>query len=1131
MWMKILRQVMVGAAACVVTALALGQSSTQGAIGGTVLDSSSAAVPKASVTIHNLGTNQDIKVMSDGSGVFNAPLVEPGTYSVTVTAGGFAEYKANSVTVQVGQMTSLKPVLGAAGATETVQVTSETPILNLDSPDFSSNINKRALEDIPINNRRWSSLALLTPGVTVDSSGFGLISVRGISTILNNIEIEGADDNQAYFSEERGRTREAYSTSAAAVREFAVNSGVYPAEYGRAAGGVVNSVTKSGTNNIHGEAYFYDRESKWNAFNDQSTITTLNPATNTNVTTPLKPKDIRKIYGFTVGGPIVKDKLFFLYTYDQHSRIFPLSAVPSNPSAFYSLPDTTLPTGASCNLATGYLSGAPTGTNTLDGQTCTLAARLGLTSYAAGATAYSSGISALNSDLGLIPRTGYQEINTPKLDYQLNSKEHVSFLYHRLRWDSPGGVQTNATGTYSLDATGTDFVKLDYGVAKLTSLVRNNISNELLYQYGRELNDEGQYPFSQYTKNNLIAADGHVPYISLDSGTGFNVGSPYYSYRPAYPDERKWQIGDTLYYQLGNNSFKFGTDTVHNYDLTNQSQYYEGLYTYSNNIANYLADLASKGVGHGVCDSAQQIAASATASAVGSYPCYTNYMQEFGPTTFDFSTLDYGFFGQDNWKILPRLTLELGVRYDYETIPGAVASLTAQTGSYVPFSGINNNPSDKNNFGPRVGFSWDVFGNGRTALRGGYGLYYGRITNGNLGTARATTGSPLAQTSSTVKASNGIAAEPLFPNVFTPAQLSTSALPSAYLLAKNLQNPQVHEMDLQIQQQLGKGTAVQVAYLGALARELPNFLNVNLDPTTEQTVNITVVDTTGKSPLANGTVIPVPTFTKYGNVGLLGPSAVNFQSVIEYLSNVNSSYNALSAEIQNRSVKSVQFDLNYTWAHALDFSQNTSTAGGSNSWYDPYGNARANYGNSSLNVPNRLVGYVLYNLPEVPTHSALKYLTNGWSINDSFQTQTTLPFSATVSGTNSTSVKNTTYPTGSPSAIAADWNGNGSVSYIPQLGHNNRTSRKIVVDDVRVEKQFKITERYNLQIFLQAFNVANHQNVSSVFSTAYKLAGTAGVPLAGTATYQSNFGTVNTTNNSGFAYTPRQLELSARFAF
>ncbi|QHN05227.1 TonB-dependent receptor [Granulicella sp. WH15] len=1104
-----------------VAATSFAQSSTQGAIGGTVFDTTNSAVPKAAITIHNNGTNAEVKLTTDDSGFFKAPLLEPGIYVVTVGASGFSSYR-DQVTVQVGQLTNIIPHLIAGGASESVEVSADVPVLNFESPDFSSNINQKALEDIPVNNRRWSALALLTPGVTVDSSGFGLISVRGISTILNNIEIDGADDNQAYFAEERGRTREAYSTSGSAVREFQVNTGVYPAEYGRAAGGVVNSVTKSGTNELHGQLYFYDRESKWNAFNDQSTIPQVSSSgTVTNV--PFKPKDIRKIYGFSAGGPIIKDKLFFFYTYDQHSRIFPLSGVASNPSSvnnsssygFNAQPDAVLPGSATCNITTGYLAGAPAGGNVIDAQACTLTARLKLSTYAAGAALYKSDLAALNTDLGLIPRTGYQEINTPKLDYQINSKEHVEVLYHRLRWDSPGGVQTNATGDYSLDSTGTDFVKLDYGLAKLTSLFRSNLSNEMLYQYGRELNNEGQQPLSDYSKNVLQQANGNIPYITLDTKIGAFFGSPYYSYRPKYPDERKWQIGDTLYLSHGNHSFKFGVDIVHNYDLTNQAQYYEGNYIYSNNLANYFADLGAKG--RGTCDAAQLVAATATASAVGAYPCYSTYQQGFGPTTFDFATLDYAIFAQDNYKITPRLTLELGLRYDYELTPAPVPALISQTTNFIPYTGIDNNPHDRNNFGPRVGFAYDVFGKGKTVLRGGFGAYYGRITNGNLGTVLATTGSPLAQTTPTVSASTGLASEPFFGNTFSPAQETTSAKAAGLFRAKNLQNPMVMEFDLQAQQQLGRGTYFQVSYLGALGRELPNFLDVNLNPAT-QVVNVTFIDTTGKSPIPNGSVIAVPTFTSHGNTALLGPSATNFSSISEYLSNVNSSYNALAAEIQNRSLKSLQFDASYTWAHALDFSQNATTAGGTNSWYDPYGNPRANYGNSQFNIPNRFVGYALYNLPNlVKGHGILSRAVNDWSLDNSFQFQTGLPYSASVSGSNSNS------------AISTSFNGSGGPSYIPQLGHNNLTYNRVLIDDVRVEKQFRFTERTYLQVFLQAFNVANHQNETSVFGTAFQLAKS--TALTGTATYQSNFGTVSRTNNSGFSYTPRQLELSARLFF
>ena len=554
------------ALACLMVQPMVAQSTTQGAIGGTVFDVTDAVVPKAAVTIRNDGTNAEIHVTADDSGYFNAPLLEPGSYTVTIASPGFSEYRASTVIVQVGQLTDLKPHLTTGASTSVVEVTSEAPLLNFDSPDMSSTINQAAIANIPMNNRRWSALAMTTPGVVSDANGFGLVSIRGISPLLNNVLIDGADDNQAFFSEERGRTREAYSTSQAAVREFAVNSGVYSAEYGRAAGGVINSVTKSGTNRFHGTAYFFDRQSSWNAYNNFATITTPEFSGTSPIPTgftkePLKPKDLRKIYGFSVGGPIIKDKLFFFYTYDQHSRIFPGTAIPTSAASFFSLPDSAVPGGATCNTATGLLSGS-TSTNsnyTLDAETCTLAARQKI-SYSAAAAAYDAGVLGLNTDLGNVPRKGYQEINTPKLDWQVNQRNHVSALYHRLRWDSPGGVQTSPTTTYAVDSWGNDFVKLDYGVAKLSTLVNSHITNELLYQYGRELDYETQQPYSAYTTNNLVGNNGNVPYVNVNTSVAFNLGSPYYSYRAAYPDERKWQIGDVVYDTIKNHTLKFGFD-------------------------------------------------------------------------------------------------------------------------------------------------------------------------------------------------------------------------------------------------------------------------------------------------------------------------------------------------------------------------------------------------------------------------------------------------------------------------------------------------------------------------------------------------------------------------------------------
>jgi len=317
------------------------QSTTQGSIAGTITDPSGAVVSGAAVDATNSATNAQFKTASDASGYYVFPLLEPGTYKVVVAAQGFAGYTANSVIVVVGQVTSLLPHLALGSAQSEVIVTEQTPVMNLESPDFTGTLNVTALQNIPVNNRRWSSLAMMTPGVVSDSTGYGYLLFHGINYTQNNVEIDGADDNQAYYAEERGRTREAYSTSGSATREFAVNVGVYSAEYGRAAGGVVNSVTKSGSNQLHGQAYFWDRESNWNAYNDYTTVYEQNPTTGAYALQHVKPEDLRKIYGLTAGGPLIKNKLFWIYTYDQHTRVFPAIAGPNNPNSYYAEPNAT----------------------------------------------------------------------------------------------------------------------------------------------------------------------------------------------------------------------------------------------------------------------------------------------------------------------------------------------------------------------------------------------------------------------------------------------------------------------------------------------------------------------------------------------------------------------------------------------------------------------------------------------------------------------------------------------------------------------------------------------------------------------------------------------------------------------
>ena len=564
-------------------------------------------------------------------------------------------------------------------------------------------------------------------------------------------------------------------------------------------------------------------------------------------------------------------------------------------------------------------------------------------------------------------------------------------------------------------------------------------------------------------------------------------------------------------------------DILRNVDTINNLYESNGVYTYQY-FGNFFSDILSP---NGGCDSGQTETGISTNGAA--YPCYYGFTQGFGTPKFTLTTVDYGFFVQDDWKLTPRLTLNLGLRYDKEQIPAPFNSLVSTSLLSVAINGkgpypndaaqITNRPSDNNNFGPRVGLSWDPHGTGKTVVHAGYGLYYGRIPNGIVLNAYEAAGSPLGQyTIPSVHGSLPSSTVPTFPNVIGAGAFPT---PSLDFFAKNFQNPQVSEFDLSLQQEMPGRTFFSLSYMGAMGRELPNFLNINLNPATTYTNTLTVAPkTAGGScgPLACGTAITSNVYSgSYVNS--------HYGYVTEVVSNVNSSYNGMIVEVQNRSNKNIQFDANYTWSHALDYNQNQSTSPTSNNWYDPLGNSAANYGNSNFNVPNRFVTWVMWQYPGKSSNWS-RFVTDGWHVNPVLQIQNGLPYSAGVSGTQPAS--------GALKAAGSGMNGSGSSAYLIQLGRNTFRQPSTTVLDCRLQKDLRVSERFNFELLGEMFNVLNHQNVTGVNATAYSINSTANTlvyqPATGAGVNASGFGTVNNAD-SNFVYSQRQIQVGVKLDF
>ncbi len=508
-----------------------------GAISGTVLDASGTVVPGAKVIVANPSLGVSRELTTSSAGTFAAPALTPDPgYKVSVEKTGFTLYEADGLTLHVGEVLNLKVSLNVGAMTQKVEVTDAAPLVNDVKTENSTVVGGEQIDNLPINGRRVDSFVLLTPAVTKDAD-FGLLTFRGMAG-GNSFLVDGVDTTNQYYNENAGRTRLGSQLSQDAVQEFQVLNSNYAAEYGRATGGVVNTITKSGTNAFHGSFFWYFRNRSLDARDRYAAI---------------NPPEVRHQTGGTLGGPIKKDKLFFFFDTEIQRRHNPMADSVINSSV-----NGTSQTWIGC-----------------------------------GAPATPAQCAAANAVLprlfGLTDRRADQQLYFAKLDYHLNDRNTFSFSLNYLKFFSPNGIQTGVSSTSGagVGTNGDDSVRDRIGKMSLTSVPTNSIVNEFRFGWFKDRQAEDFDP---------TTVKGYpIGNVSL-SVAGLSTLGAYNVLPRLNPSENRFQYADNLSWVHGAHTFKFGIDISHTEDFANSLSNRFGSYTYSS-VTTFAEDFTSPAAG------------------------------------------------------------------------------------------------------------------------------------------------------------------------------------------------------------------------------------------------------------------------------------------------------------------------------------------------------------------------------------------------------------------------------------------------------------------------------------------------------------------------------------------------------
>jgi hypothetical protein len=1131
---------------------------------GTVTDSTGAIIPKANVTLINLDTRDQRVALSNDSGDFQFTLLPVGHYSLTVKATGF-KTTTTSLAVEAGDRARADIHLITGGATETIVVEASTPLLQADNATVSSTVTSQSVQDLPLNGRNFVQLVQLVPGAN-EGPGNGLtsggrpddrrstngFSVNGQDDTLNNYVVDGIDDNERVIG------TIGVKPSVEGIQEITVQTNSYAPEAGRTAGGVINLVTKSGSNQFHGTLYEFIRN---DTFDGRDWF----------ATTGKKPELRQNQYGGSIGGPIIRNKTFFFGDYEG-LRVVKGTTYTS-----------TVPTLTEYNYINSQNGLTPAGLMALGNGTTAA----GYTTPDPVALAYlrlfpapnvsSTNCPTLNCYTISPNKTQYSHTYDARVDHTFSQRDHffARFNYNKVTGTipaylpaganplAPSALKSIAGGGNYWAYTGPAKDTAQQWALGYTHLFSQNLVADLRAAYTRVNNFSQPQNYNTNADTTVgFAANGLSSMTSALTPADINDFSSLGdgAYVPLQDIDNTFQYSGTVSYTLGNHSLKLGAGLIRRQARNLQSAFPFGHYS---------------GFGLSTDSGPDQVLASMLAGA------FTGSSYNIDLKTPDYRTWEPSFFAQDNWKFNSKLTVTYGVRYDvftpfteahnhisnfdYTTAFNATSTAAAQAALQV--AGVNG-VSDKaginttyTDFAPRLGFSYSL--KPTMVFRGGYGISYfpGNYTsNADLKNAPFTSVySPSCQSLAAYNiliaaGSNAANITPACngtdsPNTLdvglpTPTPQTINSLNLSFTAEDPKDKPSlIQQYNLQIEKQFGPNV-LTVGYVGNIGQHLPEVIGDINDPTPTQVK-------------AKGFNTPRP----LSGSSPKGPSTGVLPNVgqVQWLTSEGiSNYNGLQTSFQRRFSSGLAFDANYTWGHALSDIVGFSEEG-HQGWADadPTNIRKIEYGNAENDIRNRFALSINYELPFKGFKGPEKLAFEGWQVNSIVAWQSGKPFSIfnnsgySVNGTGYNNWATPQFNGGpdrpnqvgdpfkagpvaanpgcsAPSQVKTIQNWINPCAYVPQsLGTVGSTARNSVYGphfrhiDFSLFKDFPIFEGLKLQFRAEAFNITNTPSFylnNNIHSSEGGLSNSAG----------NKFGKIVSTDPN---YVPRQLQFALKLQF